>query len=50
MDINAYRAELKLKLFGNVLKCELNDSTLDSIINASLREIQRYIVRNTQYE
>lgn len=43
MDINAYRAELKLKLFGNVLKCELNDSTLDSIINASLREIQRYI-------
>ena len=43
IDIQAYRDEIKLKLTGNVLDLELDDSTLDSLINSSLREIQRYI-------
>lgn len=43
MDINAYRDEVKLKLTGNLIQLEINDSTLDSIINAAFREVQRYI-------
>lgn len=43
MDIDAYRDEIKLRLTGNILELELDDSTLDKIINAGLREIQRYI-------
>lgn len=43
MDLQAYRDEIKLKLTGNVLDLELDDATLDSLINSSLREIQRYI-------
>ena len=43
MDINAYRDEIKLKLTGNLIQLEINDSTLDSIINVAFREIQRYI-------
>ena len=43
MDINAYRDEIKLRLTGGVLDTELSDDVLDRIINASLREIQRYI-------
>lgn len=43
MTIDAYRAEIKLKLFGNILKSELDDPTLDAVINSALREVQRYI-------
>lgn len=43
MDITAYRDEIKLRLTGGVLDTELTDDVLNRIINASLREIQRYI-------
>lgn len=43
MDISAIRAEVQLKLTGGILELELNEDTLNKIINASLREIQRYI-------
>lgn len=43
MDITAYIEEIKLKLSGSVLSLELDDATLSRIVNASLRELQRYI-------
>lgn len=43
MDITAYRDELRLKLTGGILDLELDDTTLDKIINSAFREIQRYI-------
>lgn len=43
MDITAYRDEIKLRLTGSVLDIELSDDTLNKVIDASLREIQRYI-------
>lgn len=43
MTIDAYRDEIKLRLTGGVLKLEINDADLDKVINAALREVQRYI-------
>lgn len=43
MDIEAIRDELRLKLTGGVLDLELDDATLDKVINSAFREIQRYI-------
>lgn len=43
MDITAYRDEIRLKLTGNLLDLELDDVTIDRIIQSCLREIQRYI-------
>jgi len=43
MDVNAYIAEIKLKLTGGVLQLELEDSAIALIIDAALREVQRYI-------
>lgn len=43
MDLEAYREEIKLRLTGGVLELEIDDQTLDKIINSSLREVQRYI-------
>ena len=43
MDITAYREEIKLRLAGGILDTELSDDVIDRIIDASLREIQRYI-------
>ena len=43
MDMAAYKDEIRLKLTGDVLDLELSDSALEKIINAALREIQRYI-------
>lgn len=43
MDISAIRDELQLKLTGGVLDLELDNATLDKIINSAFREIQRYI-------
>ena len=43
MDISYYRDYIKLQLTGDLLDLELEDSTIDKIINAALVEIQRYI-------
>ena len=43
MDLNAYREELKLRLTGNLIILELEDSALDGCINSSFRQVQRYI-------
>lgn len=43
MDIAGYRDEIKLRLTGNLLELELDDPTIDKIIQAALRELQRYI-------
>lgn len=43
MDIAAYRDEIRLKLTGGLLDLELDDITIDKIIQSCLREIQRYV-------
>lgn len=43
MDMQAYKDEIKLKLTGYVLESELDDPTLERIVNSAFREIQRYI-------
>ena len=44
MDIQAYRDEIILKILGDgILESEIEDSTIDKVINNALREIQRYI-------
>lgn len=43
MDITAYRDEIRLKLTGGLIDLELDDVTIDKIIESCLREIQRYI-------
>lgn len=43
MDLEAYREELRLKLTGGILDLEIDDATLDKIINSAFREVQRYI-------
>ena len=43
MDITAYREEIRLKLTGGLLDLELDDVTIDRIIQSCLREVQRYI-------
>ena len=47
MNITAYREEIKLKLTGGLLELELDDPTIDRIINSALREVQRYISSTT---
>lgn len=43
MDRQAYIDEIKFRLTGNVLESELDENAFNTIINVSLREIQRYI-------
>ena len=43
MTLQEYRDEIKLKLTGYLLEMEIDDPTLDRIINSALREVQRYI-------
>lgn len=43
MELSAYIDEIKLRMTGYVLELEIEDSTLAKIVNASFREIQRYI-------
>lgn len=43
MDLSAYKDEIIFKLTGGVLDCELDDPSLDKVINAAFREVQRYI-------
>lgn len=43
MNKSAYRDEIRLRLTGGLLELELDDGTLDKVIDAAMREIQRYI-------
>ena len=43
MDITAFRDEIRLRLTGGLIDLELDDVTIDKIIQSCLREIQRYI-------
>ena len=43
MEMTAYKDEILLKLGGGVLNLELDDASLERVINAAFREIQRYI-------
>lgn len=43
MDMSAYKDEIRLKLTGDILELELDDSALEKVINSAFREIQRYI-------
>lgn len=43
MRKQAFRDEIKLRMTGNLLELEIDDATIDKIIDAALREIQRYI-------
>lgn len=42
MKIEEYRDEIKLKLTGGILDCELDDSAIDAVIRSALRELRRY--------
>lgn len=43
MKMSAYVDEIKLALTGGVLELEVDDATLQKIVNSALREVQRYI-------
>lgn len=43
MDIQAYRDEIKLRLSGNLLNIEIEDSAIDGCINSAFRQVQRYM-------
>ena len=43
MNRQQLKDEIVFKLTGGLLSCELDDKALDTVINFSMREIQRYI-------
>lgn len=43
MELAAYKDEILFKLTGGVLECELDDKAISQVLNAALREVQRYI-------
>ena len=43
MTMDAIKDEIRLKLGGSLLEIELDDSSLEKVINSAFREIQRYI-------
>lgn len=43
MTTNEVRDEIKLLLTGQLLELEVEDTTLDSVISSSIRELQRYL-------
>ena len=43
MTAEAYLDEVKLKVTGGVLELEIDDSSLQKILNSAFRELQRYI-------
>lgn len=43
MDLQGYRDEVLMQLTGGVLEIEIDNVTLDKIINSAFREVQRYI-------
>lgn len=42
-SLEEVREEIKLRLTGNLLEFELEDDTIDQVIMAAIRELQRYI-------
>lgn len=42
MTLEECRDEVKLKLTGGILDCELDDDTIDKVIKSALRELKRY--------
>lgn len=43
MDAQSYIEEIRFRLTGDVLECELEDAQFEKVLNSALREIQRYI-------
>ncbi len=43
MDMRAYVDEIKLDVTGGVLELEIEDATIEQIVNSAMRELQRYI-------
>lgn len=43
MNRNVYRDEIKLALTGGVLELEIDDATIDKVVDSAFRESQRYI-------
>lgn len=43
MELAAFKEEIKFKLTGGLIECELDDAAFDKVLNAALREVQRYI-------
>lgn len=43
MTMDAYLDEIKLEVTGGLLELEISDDTLRNIVQAALRELQRYI-------
>ena len=43
MDLQGYISTIKLELTGGVLDLEISDDVLAQLVNAALREVQRYI-------
>lgn len=43
MNMQTYIDEIKLDVTGGVLELEIDDTTLQKIINSAMREVQRYI-------
>ena len=43
MNREQLREEIKFNLTGGILECDLDDVSLDKLINACLREMQRYV-------
>lgn len=43
MDMRAYVEEIKLNVTGDVLQLEIDDGTIQKIVNSAMRELQRYI-------
>lgn len=43
MKMQAYIDEIKMELTGGVLDLEIDDTQLQKVVNAALREVQRYI-------
>ena len=47
MNMEAYKEEIRLKLSGNLVNLELDDSQLTAVVNSAFREVQRYIDTTT---
>ena len=43
MKLQSYIDEIKLNVTGGILDLEIEDSTIAKIVNAAMREMQRYI-------
>ena len=43
MDMRAYVDEIKLDVTGGLLELEIEDATIERIVNSAMRELQRYV-------